>query len=43
MGLKFYRLLRTNEVEFFQVIQKETSDIYGYILIVDSRRKRKAV
>ncbi|MCY7961306.1 hypothetical protein MOD45_20215 [Bacillus spizizenii] len=41
MGLKFYRLLRTNEVEFFQVIQKETSDIYGYILIVDSRRKEK--
>lgn len=23
MGLKFYRLLRTNEVEFFQVIQKK--------------------
>ncbi|CAN2252016.1 conserved hypothetical protein [Bacillus subtilis] len=41
MDLKFYRLLRTNEVEFFQVIQKETSNIYGYILIVDSKRKGK--
>ncbi|TWG61233.1 hypothetical protein [Bacillus subtilis] len=39
MDLKFYRLLRTSEVEFFQVIQKETSNIYGYILIVDSKRK----
>lgn len=39
MELKFYRPLRTNEVEFFQVIQIETSDIYGYILIVDSKRK----
>ncbi|MCY7785611.1 hypothetical protein MOB47_02570 [Bacillus inaquosorum] len=26
---------------FFQVIQKETSNIYGYILIVDSKRKGK--
>ncbi|MGY2642280.1 hypothetical protein [Bacillus inaquosorum] len=41
MDLKFYRLLRTNEVEFFQVIQKETSNIYGYILIVDSKKKVK--
>lgn len=39
MDLKFHRLLRTNEIEFFQVIQKETSNIYGYILIVDSKRK----
>ncbi|MGQ9009814.1 hypothetical protein ACTXHP_16725 [Bacillus stercoris] len=39
MDLKFYRLLRTSEVEFFRVIQKETSNIYGYILIVDSKRK----
>ncbi|MFT4400684.1 hypothetical protein ACMX2I_11730 [Bacillus sp. SW14] len=39
MDLKFYRLFRTNEVEFFQVLQKETSNIYGYILIVDSKRK----